>query len=198
MIDLFRDARLAGRSAGLREPEPTTFMRDGGRPSRSMTVSLSDVPGFLRRTRGKGPSAAVPRGPPPGLPVAPPPLDAAGAEPGALADGEVGGTPTPRDGPGAVVLTDERAAPPGSAWIVMKTIPNECQQLDEVVPRAGDVIWGESGLYSTTGGFIVPIELHPVPLSAEVSDKLADDDARLLGPLQRTREGRRHRDFRDA
>ncbi|CAK0790967.1 unnamed protein product, partial [Prorocentrum cordatum] len=198
MIDLFRDARLAARNAGLRESEPTAFMRDGGRPTKSMTVSFNDVPGFLRRTRGKGPSAAVPRGPPRGPPVAPPPLDAVGAEPGALADGEVGGTPTPRGGPGAVVLTDERAAPPGSAWFVMKTIPNECQQLDEVVPKAGDVVWGESGLYSTAGGFVVPIELHPVPLPVEVSDKLADDDARLLGPLQRTREGRRHRDFREA
>ncbi|CAK0879805.1 unnamed protein product, partial [Prorocentrum cordatum] len=198
MIDLFRDARLAARNAGLRESEPTAFMRDGGRPTKSMTVSFNDVPGFLRRTRGKGPSAAAPRGPPRGPPVAPPPLDAAGAEPGALADGEVGGTPTPRGGPGAVVLADERAAPPGSAWFVMKTIPDECQQFDEVVPKAGDVVWGESGLYSTAGGFVVPIELHPVPLPVEVLDKLADDDARLLGPLQRTWEGRRHRDFREA
>ncbi|CAK0857167.1 unnamed protein product, partial [Prorocentrum cordatum] len=162
-----RDARLAARAAGVVEFEPTAFMRDGGRPSKSMTISFADVPGFVRRVARKSPPVS-------------------------------GGTATPEGGPGAVLLSDESAAPPGSAWFVTKAIPDECQQLDEVVPKVGDVVWGESGLYCTAGGFVVPIELRPVPLPVEVLDKLADDDARLLGPLQRAREVRRHRDFREA
>ena len=193
MIQLFREARVAARVAGLVDSEPTVYMRGGDRPSRSTTVSFLDVPGFVRPPR-----RVARKGPPALPPLAAPAAGGADADDGALADGGDGGTETPKGGPGPAVLADESVAPSGSAWYVMKTIPNECQQLDEVVPKAGDVIWGESGLYCTAGGFIVPIELHPVPLPVDVMDKMGDDDARILGPLQRTREGRRHRDFREA
>ncbi|CAK0804569.1 unnamed protein product, partial [Prorocentrum cordatum] len=162
LLDMVRVARCEMRASGVDVAEPATYVRNGDVLGGFTTVSFGDVLGFYRRMARKAPALAPAAGGPPSS--AAPPLPASVAAPPGLgndADDEPAGIGGPRAPPpgaaGARVLVSAEAPPPGVTWVAGKSAGTEIKRGDEILPTAGDVVWGESGLHGLPSGFIVPM-----------------------------------------